>query len=197
MDNFKFINFNNLNDNQLTKLAELLFETGYYEYISLNNKLNLLPVSFQKIQTLEPFSSYTHVLIDSANEVVGFFIAGTHKQIREVEQITPNWYRDGNDIQSLLEPLSHFYINETADTDFILYGIAISSVWRGKGIFKILYNEQVKIAKNYDCSNIIFTVWNSNQALSIYKHYGAKIIGELDLTDLWCHDKLIKCCFNL
>lgn len=197
MECFKFVDVNYLNNKHINEIAKLLLETGYYEYISMNNKLGILPIPFQKIQTLEPYAPYTHVLMGINGDIAGFFIAATRQQIEDVEKTMVNWYRDDMEVADILKKLSHFYLQETLSTDLILYGVAISSICRGKGLFKILYNEQVRLAKNNHCSRIIFVVWESNPALNIYQHYGAKILGKFDFTTTWFNDRLIKCSFEL
>lgn len=197
MNNFKFVNLTELNNLHIIEVAQLLLETGYYEYISQNNKLGLSPAHFQKIQTLKPYAPYAHVLIDVNDEIAGFFIAATKQQIKKVEKNLKNWYHNTTEIKDILEKLTHFYVDDSLETDFILYGVAVTSKWRGRGLFKVLYNEQVRLAKQKFCSRIIFVVWKSNPALNIYLNYGAKIIGEFDFTNSWFKDKLIKCYFEL
>lgn len=197
MNDFKFINGNDLNEKQLDDIANLLFDTGYYEYASLKNKLNLSTKEFQKVQTLKPYSNYTHVLINNDNEVVGFFIVGTKQQFAEVEKNTPDWYRDDPELKASLQKLIHYYVNETSDKDLVSYGIAINSKYRGQGVFKILNAQRAKLARQEGCTRIAFVVWESNPAVQTFQHCGATINGEIDLTNTAFKDKLLKCSFDL
>ncbi|MCC2625457.1 MAG: hypothetical protein K0R14_1330 [Burkholderiales bacterium] len=194
---FKIINATNLSDAQMNEVTSLHLESGYYKHISLNNKLNLAPLPFQKIQTIQPFIRYTYVLINMDNEVIGFFIAATKCQIEDIEKNIPNWYSDNCMTIDFFERVSLLYMHNTADTDLILYSAAIKSSWRGKGLFKMLYNQLLDLAKKELCHRIVFLVWVSKPALAIYMHLGAKVLGEMDFTGTLVNDKLIKCCFEL
>lgn len=198
MKHFKFIGGNELSEKQLDDIANLLLDTGYYEYSSLQNKLNLPTKEFHKVQTLKPHADYTHVLINTDNnEVVGFFIVWTKQQIAEVENKTPDWHRDDPELKESLQKLMHYYVNETSDKDLVSYGIAINSKYRGQGLFKILNAERAKLAQQEGCTKIAFVVWESNPAVQTFQHCGATINGEIDLTNTAFKDTLLKCSFDL
>jgi GNAT superfamily N-acetyltransferase len=197
IENFKIINGTELNSVQIHDITSLHLETGYYEYFSLKNKLNMEPLLFQSLQTIRPFLKYTYGLINSNNKIVGFFIAGTKSQIEEVEQNTPNYYRDDSNTRIFFERLKLLYDYSILDTDFVLYSVAIDYLWRGKGLFKKLYNRVIELAKANFCKRIVFVVWASKPALAIYIHLGAKIMSKMDFTNILINDILIKCYFKL
>lgn len=170
-------------DTQINTITALLFETGYYEYISVGNKLNLPPTLFQKAQTINPYINHTYALLNADSEVIGFFIVATNTEMQKIENSLPNWYREEHDVQIFLRKLAHFYTHETLPTDLVLYGVAICKIWRGQGLFNLLYQKQLSIAKNNQCSRIVFTVWQSSPAIKVYMHYGAIIMGEIDFTN--------------
>lgn len=182
-------------EEHIDQVSPLLFETGYYDYVGQGNKLHLAPIEFEKLQTLKPYLPYTYVLIDKeTRKVAAFFIAATKAQVAKVDSETPNWYRDEAEVQNFFKELSRFYIGETLETDFVLFGIAVDSKYRGQGLFKILMTDLNRLATENGCNRIVFSVWESHtDALAIYKHYGAKIIGELDLRETGFHDRLVKC----
>lgn len=184
-------------EKHLNEIAPLLFETGYYDYTATDNKLHLTPIEFEKLQTLKPYLAYTYVLIDKSKKeepVVAFFIAATKAQVAKVDSETPNNYRDDAEITSFFTTLSEFYVGETLDTDFILFGITVNSSYRGQGLFRILMTDLHRLATESGCNKIVFAVWGSHKsALAIYKHYRAKITGVIDLTDTGFADILFKC----
>lgn len=181
-------------EKHLNQISPLLFETGYYDYVAKDNKLHLAPIEFEKLQTLKPYLEYTYVLIEKATEkVAAFFIAATKAQVAKVERETPNWYRDDAEVTTFFKTLSEFYIGETLETDFVLFGIAVQSEYRGQGLFKILNTHLDRLATESGCTRIAFTVWESKPAVAIYRHYGAEIIGAIDLKDTGFHDTILKC----
>jgi GNAT superfamily N-acetyltransferase len=196
MDHLKWISGTDLNEAQLDQVAHLIFETGYYEYSALNNKLNLSPIEFHKVQTLKPYTEYMHVLIDR-DEVAGFFIVGTKSQFAAVEQNTPDWYRDDPELASGIEKIIDYYIHETLNTDLISYGIAIHSKYRGQGLFRLLNEARAKLARKENCTRIAFVVWETKAAVDIFRHCGAKIIGDIDLRQTYFKDRLLKGVFDL
>ena len=192
MENFKIISGLELSEHQLDQVAGLLFETGYYEYISLRNKLDLPPIEFQKIQTLKPFAKYTYVLI-SQQDILGFFIAAKRDQIAEVELNTPNWYRSDDELVSFFEKLSHFYVEETLNTDFVVYANVIKKKYRGMGFYKVLLDYTKELTKKNACNRIIFAVWESNRAARLFfEHDGAEMIGKIDYTAMYFKQHLLK-----
>lgn len=184
-------------EKHLSEIAPLLFETGYYDYAAKDNKLNLAPIEFEKLQTLKPYLAYTYVLIDKSKKeapVVAFFIAATKAQVAKVDSETPYNYRNDAEITNFFKTLSDFYVDETLDTDFVLFGIAVNSSYRGQGLFRILMTDLHRLATESGCNRIVFSVWGSHEsALAIYKHHKAKITGVIDLTDTGFADKLFKC----
>ncbi len=68
------------------EIIPLLFETGYYELSALNNKLNLPPGEFHKIQTLKPYLDHIYVLIND-KKVIGFYIATTKNNLMKLIKI--------------------------------------------------------------------------------------------------------------
>lgn len=184
-------------EEHLDQIAPLLFETGYYDYVARDNKLKLLPMEFEKLQTLKPYLAYTYVLVDKSKKeepVVAFFIAATKAQMAKVDSETPNNYRDDAEITSFFKTLSDFYVGETLETDFVLFGIAVKSGYRGQGLFRILTEDLNRMATENGCNRIAFAVWESHDgALAIYKHYGAEITGVIDLKDTGFEDRLFKC----
>ncbi len=195
MENFNFTKADLSNEKQLDQIASLLLETGYYENTAQENKLNLAPVAFHKLQTIKPYINHTYILMKE-NEIVGFFIAGVRDEIEAAAENITNWRRDDSELVKCLNKIGEFYINEGLETDFVLYGIAIDPKYRGQGFFKILYQHLVNLAKASDCKRIIFTVRDSNPAINIYAHYGAKKLGNIDFTHYF-KDKLLKYAFYL
>ena len=107
MSDPEFLNGKNLTDRQLSEVARLLCTTGYYEQVSLDNKLHLPTAAFQKQQTVMPYLAYTQALL--LNEtVIGFYIVTTRLQMLEIEQQAPNFYRD--DPPSYLQALKNWKI---------------------------------------------------------------------------------------
>lgn len=196
MKGFNFINSSELRDNQLDDVAKLLCDTGYYEFSSRDNQLNLSTLEFQKLQTLKPYQKYTQVLVNEG-KVAGFFIAGTKWQFLEVEKNIPNWYRNDPELIASIEKIIHYYTHEILDTDLVSYGIALSSEYRGKKLFHLLNEQRKIIAKEEHCTRIAFVVWETNPAVATFKHCGAQIIGEIDLRDTQFKDRLFKCVFNV
>src|SRR6185437_2105112 len=182
MEELKIINATDLNDEQISQVANLHFETGYYEYMSLKNKFNIAPLPFQKQQILKSFAKYTYALVDTNNDIIGFFIAAKKCKIEEAEQNTKRFYRDDFEVTTFFERSSFLYTQGTLDTDLVLYSIAINSLWRKKGLFKMFYNKQLELAKENFCKRIVFIVWASKPALEIYVHLGANIMGKLKWT---------------
>lgn len=193
----QFVNLADLNYSQINQIAQLMFETGYYDYVSFDNKLNLPPIPFQIEQTLLPCAKYTHVLTTCDGSIIGFYIAATKHQALELKQDVTNWYSDKFDVRVFQKKLFHYYLYETNANDFILHECAIDVQWRGKGLFWALYEEICKIAIQQNCTRIIFAVWKSKPELNMYLHCGAKIIGEIDFSHLGFKDSLIKCYFEL
>lgn len=74
MPELSFVNYGKLNPAQVHHVAELMFETGYYDYVSIDNKLQLQPIPFQIEQTLLPCAQYTQALMHQDNTVIGFFM---------------------------------------------------------------------------------------------------------------------------
>ena len=99
VNEFYFVNYANLNQFQVNRVADLMFETGYYDYVSIDNKLQLQPIPFQIKQTLLPCAKYTQALMQKDGTVIGFFMAATHPQIIYLKENTPNWYSDKIDIK--------------------------------------------------------------------------------------------------
>jgi GNAT superfamily N-acetyltransferase len=188
-------------EKHLNEIAPLLFETGHYDYAATDNKLHLAPTEFEKIQTLKPYLAYTYVLIDKSKKgepVAAFFIAATKARVAKVDRETPNNHRDDAEITSFFTTLSEFYVDETLETDFILFGLAVNSNYRRQGLFRILMTDLHRLATESGCNRIVFSVWGSHEsALAIYKHYRAKITGVIDLTDTGFADRLFKCALSV
>lgn len=197
MNEFYFVNYAELNQSQINQVADLMFETGYYDYVSFDNKLHLQPVQFQIEQTLLPCAKYTQALINKDGILIGFFTAATHEQVIWLKENSHNWYSDQMDIKIFQKKLFHFYIYGTQHDDFILHETALDTLWRGKGLFHILYAELRKLALQNKCKRIVFAVWESKLALKIYLHCGAKVIGKLDFSHLGFKDSLITCYFEI
>jgi GNAT superfamily N-acetyltransferase len=201
MDRFehlKYITSEGLSERQLIPVARLLCETGYYEYSSYSNKLNLPMLEFQVQQTLMPYARYTHILIDEdKNEIVGFFIVATKEQLAQVERKIPHWYRDDLSLKKCFKKILDYYISETRDTDLISYGIAIAPNYRGKGLFRVLNEQRKLIAKQEQCHRIVFGVWEKNSALSLFQHCGAEFIDTIDLSHTKIRDRFHKYVFHV
>ena len=186
----QFIKGIQLNEMQLTFLMQLLLETGYYENTAQNNKLGLSPVEFHKQQVLKPSINDIYVLMNGL-DIVGLLYAAPKKHQHEVSEHIPNLRRDDPVMQACLDQINDFY-EQGFDDDFILYGIAVAPKYRGQGYFKILFNYLFDLAKENGSKRIIFTVRDSNPAVEIYKHYGAKVLGALDFRHYF-KDQLLKC----
>lgn len=179
-------------EEHLDEIIPLLFSTGYYECSALNNKLNLSPAEFHKVQTLKPYLDYMYVLVDDENhkEVLGFYIAVTKKQLDEVK--TQYKYCDAPDLMNVLEKINAFYYHESLEHDLIGLNAAIHPEYRGLGLYRMIKEHRENLARMQKCTRVIFGVWRSNPAHIIFKRYGAKYFGEIDCKFQLIHDQLLK-----
>lgn len=192
---WKFINGENLQEFELHKVMELLIPTGYYENTARNNKLNLPAIEFHTQQILKPNLRDIFVLMDD-KEIIGVLFAAP-KNADNNSPPVQNMRREDPIMQACIDQINAFY-EEGFETDFILFGIAISAKYQKQGYFKILFEKLVSLAKDKECNRIIFTVRESNPAVEIYKHYKANILGFLDFTHYQGFgDHLLKCAINL
>ncbi|MGL5742967.1 MAG: hypothetical protein ACRCXC_10755 [Legionella sp.] len=122
---------------------------------------------------------------------------GTKEQFLEVEQNTPFWYRADPELINAFEQISHYYTQETSHTDLVSYGIAVARTFRGQKLFHRLQQQRKIIAQNEQCNRLVFAVWETNPALSLFLHSGAEIIGDIDLRESQFKDRLMKCVFHL
>jgi GNAT superfamily N-acetyltransferase len=169
----------------------LLFDAEY----SCDDKVHKLcnhkyVTKADKLKIIEPYIRYTSVLMDK-NRIIGFFTATTQLQVKKMEGKIPSWNKNDPELINCV----NFYMNEALKTDFILHYIAIHSEYRGGGLFKVFNNYLVELARGHGCKRIIFVVRESNPALYIYKHYGAKTMGNIDYIDTLTNDKLVKSYF--
>lgn len=193
MKHFKFINASELHTKQLLKLVQLLMEAEYSdspppEY----HKFIIFATNKDKLQTIQPYINYTHVLMHE-NDIVGFIVVATKSQIKEISNNISGWRQQDPEVIGCLD----FYANETRDNDFILQYIAIDAKYRGQGFFKVLKNRLTELAKNNKCRRIVFVSQITNPALGIYKYYGAKVIDEVNFINVPIDNNLVKLYFTL
>lgn len=81
-------------------------------------------------------------------------------QIEYIEKITENWYRDDSEVVNFFDKLSYFYTKYTTDSDFVLYSVAINSLWRNKGLFKLLHKKQLELAKKINVQELFLQFGN-------------------------------------
>lgn len=192
MKDFKFVSANELNKKQLLQIVDLLMEAEYSGNNTISSSFNILSSKHEKLQTIEPYKQYTTVLM-SKDCVVGFFIATTKLETKEVSRNISGWRKDEQELASCI----NFYTHEALNNDFILHDIAIDIKYRGRGFFKLLSSRLFELAKKNNCNRIIFIVRKSNPAVYIYKYYGAKIIGEINSVHINSNDKLVKYYFTV
>jgi hypothetical protein len=176
------------------QIIPLLFATGYYEYAALNNKLNLIPKEFHKVQTLKPYLNHMYVLVNNI-KVIGFYIAVTKKQLDKIDKNTPNWYRDDPELMQVIDQIMSFYQKETLENDLISLNAAIHPQYRGQGLYQLIKDHRTNLAKQQQCTRIIFGTWSSNPAHIILKRYGAQYLGEIECTIQSIHDYFLKGAF--
>lgn len=148
----------------------------------------MLDTTSDKLQAINPYIKYTHVLVQQT-EVVGFFIATTTAQTELVNKTFHSWRMQTPDLFGCFN-----YMHEALPDDLILHDIAIDLKYRGCGFFKILHKHLIKLAADSSCKRIIFIVHDSNPAIQVYKHYGAKIISRVNATN---NHRFIECYFAL
>ena len=192
MKDYEFVGAEVLNEEQLLQIVHLLLEAEYSGNAKIGSAFNMLDTKDERLQTIKPYIKHTKVLMDHDN-VVGFFIATTKQQVNEISDSIAEWRKHDSELTSCL----NFYMHETVDSDFILHDVAIDPKYRGRGFFKIFNKYLFELASHYSCTKILFLVRESNPALYIYKHYGARLFGEIDTAGLHFNDRLIKCCFVL
>lgn len=178
------------------EIIPLLFETGYYKYSALNNKLNLPPEEFHKLQTLKPYLNFMYVLIND-KEVIGFYIALTKKQLDEIDKNTENWYYNDPELMKAKENITSYYYQESLEHDLIKLNAAIKPKYRGHGLYQIIKNHCDNLARKQKCTRVIFGVWRSNPANIIFKRYGAVYFGEIDCRFQSIQDQLLKGVFEV
>lgn len=193
MKHFKFINAAELHTKQLLKLVQLLLEAEYPdgpppEY----HKFIVFATNSDKLQTIQPYINHTHVLMRES-DIVGFIVVSTKHQIKEISNNISGWRQQDREVISCLD----FYANGTQDSDFILQYIAIDEKYRGQGFFKVLKNYLTKLAKNSNCSRIVFMSQITNPALGIYKYYGAKVMNDAKFLNTIDNNNLVKLYFTL
>lgn len=193
MKTFKFVGASELTKEDLLHIGQLLLEAEYCDRAKVTRAYNSYSAkSDGLLQIITPYLTHTKVLMDKES-VVGFFIATTKCSIRKISRKISGWRKNDQELMSCL----NFYKQEALDSDFILHDIIIEPKYRGLGLFKMLKNYLVELAKKNLCQRIVFLVNASNPAMNVYKHYGAKEIGAIDPRKMHASDRLIKCYFAI
>ena len=189
----KFENEKNLTEQTKEHLAQLLFDSSYLEYCSVGNKLKLHIVELQILQNINPYIDLCNILYNDANEIVGFYIAGTLDELTKIE--VPSSYRD--EIQVLDNEYNSFIHGKLYDTDYFLSSVAIDNKFRNQGLYRVFHEEVLKQAKNKKCNRIVLTVWETSKAVPIYLKYGFTIVDTFEYPYQFFFENLLLMELNL
>ena len=157
------------------RMAALLFSTSYLEYGSVANKLGLPCVELQQRTNIEPFLPHLRVLADGSR-LAGFYIAATQAQLAGIETGRP--YRD--EMQAMDDAYEAFVATHTGPDDWFVASLVIEPRDRGRGLFHRLFDDILARARAARSPRVVLAVWESNDALALYRRKGMRTLARFD-----------------
>ncbi len=189
----KMVNGSELSNAHIHQVTKLLLTTGYFDIASQNNQLGLDVIEFQKLVTVIPAQKFLRVMLDQQNNVAGFYLALTQTETKELFANMPNHYEKTPDNSYFAENLYRLYVEETTAFDLIVHYRAIQRHLQGNGLFKLLTQDLIALAKAKKCTRLFSAIWSTkHKSLEIFKYYGAQERGILDFSHIHFNDYLIN-----
>lgn len=158
------------------RMAALLFSTSYLEYCSAANKLGVPCVELQQRTNIEPYLPHLRVLADDTRRLAGFYVAATLHDLAGVPTGRP--YRD--EMQALDDAYEAFVDAHTSPGDYFVASLAIEPRDRGRGLFHRLFDDIVARARAARSPRVVLAVWESNDALALYRNKGMHALARFD-----------------
>ena len=157
------------------RMAALLFSTSYLEYGSVANKLGIPCIELQQRTNIDPFIPHLRMLADGAR-FAGFYVAATQAQLAGIETGRP--YRD--EMQAMDDAYEAFVAAHTRPDDWVVASLAIEPRDRGRGLFHPLFDDILARARAARSPRVVLAVWESNDALALYRRKGMRPLARFD-----------------
>lgn len=162
-----FIPGRDVADEDLDRMAGLLFSTSYLEYCSVANTLGLPLRTLQRRQNVEPYLRHIRALYDG-DRFVGFFNAATIADYAAVG--AQSYYRE--EVREMDAAYDEFVGGHARADDLFVASLALEPAVRGRGLSNVLLAEIGRLARARRCPRIVLTVWDSSPALALYRRRG-------------------------
>lgn len=183
-------------EEHLDQMVPLLLETGYYEYMAANNKLNLQINEFLKITKLASDLDHTHVLVDVSgkgrHEFAGFFISYPQRRMVRVSWSDLKDLRDDDALKNGILKLDDFYHEGNAAQYLIADTAAIHPAHRGKGLYRMILDHRREMAEALGCRTMKVATWESNPSRKILERCGIRYVGHIDISSMHINDRILK-----
>jgi ribosomal protein S18 acetylase RimI-like enzyme len=173
--NYAIVDGARANAEERRRMAALLFSTSYLEYGSVANKLGLPCVELQQRTNIEPFLPHLRVLADGPR-LAGFYVAASQAELAGIETGRP--YRD--EMQAMDDAYEAFVAAHTGPDDWFVASLAIEPRDRGRGLFHRLFDDVVARARAASAPRVVLAVWESNDALALYRRKGMRPLARFD-----------------
>ena len=113
---------------------------------------------------------------DDTRRLAGFYVAATLHDLAGVATGRP--YRD--EMQALDDAYEAFVDAHTSPGDYFVASLAIEPRDRGRGLFHRLFDDIVARARAAGSPRVVLAVWESNDALALYRNKGMRSLARFD-----------------
>ena len=180
----------------MDQLIALVISTDHFQCYTTMHKRNTTP-EFIKTNFIIPYLPHTKIMLDKANNIIGFYAALTKNQDNQIVK-DKDWNQDNLDVQ-LLFNTEGTLLKHITDHEYFLSLFAIHSDLHGvnhprynKKISLLLFEELLREARDANSNCLATLTWGSHAAaIKLYKHYGGQIVHKCDLSQSIFADELV------